>query len=137
MRFNYDEDGPKCTGATYTNVPEPTSYPQVFWPQITETRWHLDLLPISNQSDNAAFLYCADPYARLVSAWADKFQNKSLVSGDWFVDHYLTYRRIFDQSLPEGPEHTLRFLNSCNLRRPPPTIALTRTGFCRTIFSTC
>ncbi len=55
------------------------------------------------------FSIVRNPYARLVSAWADKFQNKSLVSGDWFVDHYLTYRRIFDQSLPEGPEHTLSF----------------------------
>lgn len=38
------------------------------------------------------FSFVRNPYARLVSAWADKFQNKPLVSDDSFVEQYRTFR---------------------------------------------
>ncbi len=38
------------------------------------------------------FSFVRNPYARLVSAWADKFSNKQLAPGDPFVDIYLNYR---------------------------------------------
>lgn len=38
------------------------------------------------------FSFVRNPYARLVSAWADKFRGKPLVPGDAFVDQYLAYR---------------------------------------------
>ncbi len=55
------------------------------------------------------FAFVRNPYARLVSAWADKFQNKPLVRGDSFVDLYLTHRAAIDPALPQGPKQTLSF----------------------------
>src|SRR3569833_2989212 len=39
------------------------------------------------------FSFVRNPYARLVSAWADKFQDRPLVRGDGFAEQYLAYRR--------------------------------------------
>jgi hypothetical protein len=55
------------------------------------------------------FAFVRNPYARLVSAWADKFQGKPLVAGDSFVEKYLTYRGAIDHSLVHGPDCTLSF----------------------------
>jgi hypothetical protein len=61
--------------------------------------------------DRAAlrFAFVRNPYDRLVSAWADKFQNKRLVEGDPFVDKYLEYRNTADPSLPSGADEMLSF----------------------------
>jgi hypothetical protein len=55
------------------------------------------------------FSFVRSPYSRLVSTWADKFQNKPLVSGDSFIDQYLMNRHWIDESLPKGPGSTLSF----------------------------
>ena len=55
------------------------------------------------------FAFVRNPYARLVSAWADKFQGKALVPGNSFVDKYLAYRNAADLTLPCGADHTLSF----------------------------
>lgn len=55
------------------------------------------------------FSFVRNPYARLVSAWADKFSDKPLVPGDAFVDQYLAWRNTVDASLPQGPNATLSF----------------------------
>ncbi len=55
------------------------------------------------------FAFVRNPYARLVSAWADKFQNKPLVPGDSFTDLYLNHRAAIDPALPLGAEQTLSF----------------------------
>jgi len=55
------------------------------------------------------FAFVRNPYARLVSAWADKFQNKPLVRGDSFIEKYLAHRADIDASLPAGGEQTLSF----------------------------
>jgi Sulfotransferase family len=55
------------------------------------------------------FSFVRNPYARLVSAWADKFQNKPLIPGDSFIDQYLTHRSAIDPLLPEGSDCTLSF----------------------------
>ena len=39
------------------------------------------------------FSFVRNPYARLFSAWADKYRDKPLVPGDSFIDQYLKYRR--------------------------------------------
>ena len=61
--------------------------------------------------DRAAlrFAFVRNPYDRLVSAWADKFQNKRLVPGDDFIDKYLEYRDTKDPALPGGAGETLSF----------------------------
>jgi hypothetical protein len=55
------------------------------------------------------FAFVRNPYDRLVSAWADKFQNKRLVPGSSFIDKYLQYRDTADPSLPGGAGETLPF----------------------------
>lgn len=55
------------------------------------------------------FAFVRNPYARLVSAWADKFQSKPLVPGDSFIDLYLAHRAAIDSTLPYGVEKTLSF----------------------------
>lgn len=61
------------------------------------------------------FAFVRNPYERLVSAWASKFQNRPLVPGKWFrratpeMDRYLAERHKIDQRLPAGPQHTLSF----------------------------
>jgi hypothetical protein len=61
--------------------------------------------------DRAAlrFSFVRNPYDRLVSAWADKFQNKPLLGGDSFIDKYLKHREAIDPSLPAGADRTLPF----------------------------
>jgi hypothetical protein len=55
------------------------------------------------------FSFVRNPYARLVSCWADKFQNKPLIAGDSFVEQYLDARTHVDSSLPAGGGQTLSF----------------------------
>lgn len=55
------------------------------------------------------FSFVRNPYARLVSCWADKLQNKPLVHGDSFVDIYLDHRAEVDDKLPHGADQTLSF----------------------------
>lgn len=62
---------------------------------------------IATSSDSLRFTFVRNPYARLVSAWADKFKNKPLVPGDTFVELYLEHRLAADISLPHGKDQTL------------------------------
>jgi Sulfotransferase family len=64
---------------------------------------------LANSTSTLRFAFVRNPYARLVSAWADKFQNKPLVKGDSFVDLYLAHRPAIDAALPQGADQTLSF----------------------------
>ena len=64
---------------------------------------------LATRASTLRFTFVRNPYARLVSAWADKFQNKPLVAGDPFVDLYLEHRASINRSLPYGAEHILPF----------------------------
>lgn len=55
------------------------------------------------------FSFVRNPYDRLVSAWADKFQDRHLIAGDPFIDKYLTRRKAIDPSLPHGEHRMLTF----------------------------
>jgi Sulfotransferase family len=55
------------------------------------------------------FSFVRNPYARLVSCWADKFAGKPLTGGDIFVDAYLAARRGIDPDLPTGADRTMSF----------------------------
>jgi hypothetical protein len=52
------------------------------------------------------FSFARNPYARLVSCWADKLQNKPLVRGDSFVNIYLDHHSGVDRTLPHEPSHS-------------------------------
>jgi hypothetical protein len=65
---------------------------------------------LATSSQTLRFAFVRNPYARLVSAWADKFQNKPLAPGeDSFVDQYLAGRSSIDAALPIGSGSTLSF----------------------------
>jgi hypothetical protein len=56
------------------------------------------------------FSFVRNPYARLVSCWADKFQDKPLAPGrSRLIDDYLASRRDIDATLPAGADQTLSF----------------------------
>ncbi|MGD9768024.1 MAG: sulfotransferase family protein [Pseudolabrys sp.] len=46
------------------------------------------------------FTFVRNPYDRLVSAWADKFQGRPLRPGNPFIDQYLALRPLVDPTLP-------------------------------------
>jgi hypothetical protein len=64
---------------------------------------------LATNASSLRFAFVRNPYARLVSAWADKFQNKPLVAGDPFVDLYLERRASVNRLLPYGAGQTLPF----------------------------
>jgi hypothetical protein len=55
------------------------------------------------------FSFVRNPYARLVSCWADKFRDRPLVPGQPSIDPYLAWRQRNDPSLPHGADRTLSF----------------------------
>jgi hypothetical protein len=64
---------------------------------------------LATGADTLRFSFVRNPYARVVSCWADKFAGKPLVGGDSFVDAYLAIRREIDGDLLAGADHTLSF----------------------------
>jgi len=55
------------------------------------------------------FSFVRNPYARMVSCWADKWQDRPLVNGDALIDRYLAHRTEIDAALPAGADRTLSF----------------------------
>ena len=64
---------------------------------------------LATNSATLRFSFVRNPYERLVSAWADKFQDRYLVAGDFFIDEYLVHRKTIDSSLPHCEHRTLTF----------------------------
>jgi Sulfotransferase family len=64
---------------------------------------------LATDSTTLRFSFVRNPYERLVSAWADKFQDRRLVSGNSFIEKYLAGRREIDPRLPHGEHSTLKF----------------------------
>jgi len=50
-----------------------------------------------------------NPYARLLSAWSDRFQGKRLIDGKPSIEAYRAHRATISRLLPDGPDHTLSF----------------------------
>ncbi len=64
---------------------------------------------LATDTQTLRFSFVRNPYARLVSCWANKFRNKPLTDGDPFVDQYLAARGDIDASLPAGPGRSMAF----------------------------
>jgi hypothetical protein len=64
---------------------------------------------IATSPTSFRFSFVRNPYARVVSAWADKYRNKPLVPGNSFIDKYLAHRASIDPKLPHGMDETLSF----------------------------
>ena len=66
--------------------------------------YHLATSPTSFR-----FTFVRNPYARLLSYWASRFQNEPLVPGQTQVGDYLTRREQIDRAPPAGADKTLSF----------------------------
>ena len=66
--------------------------------------YHLATSPTSFR-----FTFVRNPYARLLSYWASRFENEPLVPGQTEVDDYLARRGQMDWALPVGADKTLSF----------------------------
>ncbi len=64
---------------------------------------------LATSTDTLRFSFVRNPYARVVSCWADKFAGKPLIGGDFFIDAYLAIRQEIDTDLPAGADRTLSF----------------------------
>jgi hypothetical protein len=64
---------------------------------------------VATAPDALRFSFVRNPYARVVSCWADKFAGKPLIGGDSFIDAYLSVRQQIDPRLPVGADQTLSF----------------------------
>ncbi len=65
---------------------------------------------LATAPDTLRFSFVRNPYARVVSCWADKFAGKPLVAGRHpVIDAYLSLRLGIDSRLPAGPGCTLLF----------------------------
>lgn len=111
---------PKCASTTIKSVLSALHGRAAVAPTKIHNRRHTGLpspshIGISNfyrlvnSPGTLRFAFVRNPYARLVSAWADKFQNKPLVAGDSFIELYLAHRAATDPALPCGPDKTLSF----------------------------
>jgi len=64
---------------------------------------------LATDADTLRFSFVRNPYARVVSCWADKFRGKPLVPGDPLINAYLAVRRDLAAGLPAGADHSLPF----------------------------
>ena len=64
---------------------------------------------IAKNPASLRFSFVRNPFARLVSAWADKFSGKRLDSGDPFVEQYLSYRRAAGGAPKAASEDSVSF----------------------------
>jgi hypothetical protein len=55
------------------------------------------------------FSFVRNPYARVVSCWAEKFRDRPLAGGDPSIKVYLASRHEADVGLPAGRDRTLSF----------------------------
>ena len=55
------------------------------------------------------FSFVRNPYARVLSCWANKFQNLPLVPGLPEINDYLARRKHINSALPAGADNTLSF----------------------------
>lgn len=67
------------------------------------------LFRLATNPDVLRFSFVRNPYARVVSCWADKYADKPLIGGDVFIDAYLARRHEIDADLPAGADRTLSF----------------------------
>lgn len=64
---------------------------------------------LATAPDTLRFSFVRNPYERLLSCWADKYQGRPLVAGDPFINVYLAYRKEADRTLPHGRDAMLPF----------------------------
>ena len=64
---------------------------------------------LAKSPDALRFAFVRNPYARLLSAWTDKFRDKPLIDGNPSITTYRAHRTAISRSLPDGADQTLSF----------------------------
>ena len=64
---------------------------------------------LSKSAEALRFTFVRNPYARLLSAWSDRFQGRPLIEGKPSINAYRAHRAAISRSLPDGPDQTLSF----------------------------
>ena len=64
---------------------------------------------LAKSPETLRFTFVRNPYQRLVSCWANKFQGLPLTEGDGKIETYLAWRSDTDPRLPPGPDQTMSF----------------------------
>ena len=64
---------------------------------------------LAKNPETLRFTFVRNPYQRLVSCWANKFQGLPLTAGDGKIETYLAWRSEVDPRLPSGPDRTMSF----------------------------
>jgi hypothetical protein len=64
---------------------------------------------LAKSAEALRFTFVRNPYARLLSAWSDRFQGRRLIEGNPSIDAYRTHRAAISRSLPDGSDQTLSF----------------------------
>jgi hypothetical protein len=64
---------------------------------------------LAKSAEALRFTFVRNPYARLLSAWSDRFQGRPLIEGHPSINSYRAHRAAISRSLPDGPDQTLSF----------------------------
>lgn len=64
---------------------------------------------LTKSAETLRFTFVRNPYARLLSAWSDRFQGRRLVEGKPSINAYRAHRAAISPLLPHGPDQTLSF----------------------------
>ena len=64
---------------------------------------------LAKSAEALRFTFVRNPYARLLSAWSDRFQGRPLIEGHPSINAYRARRAVISRSLPDGPDQTLSF----------------------------
>jgi hypothetical protein len=64
---------------------------------------------LAKSAEALRFTFVRNPYARLLSTWSDRFQDRPLIGRHPSVRIYREYRAAISRSLPDGPDQTLSF----------------------------
>ena len=64
---------------------------------------------LAKSAEALRFTFVRNPYARLLSAWSDRFQGRQLIEGKPSINAYRAHRAAISPLLPDGPDQTLSF----------------------------
>jgi hypothetical protein len=96
-------------GGRYSRRLKPSPTPKFREPQGLRSMSVRSFYHLATSPKAFRFSFVRNPYARLLSGWANKFAGRPLVPGSPEVDDYLARRAQIDPALPAGADHTLSF----------------------------
>ena len=101
-----------AVGGRHSRRLKPSQRPKFREPQGLRSMTVRSFYRLATSPKTFRFSFVRNPYARLLSCWANKFEGKPLVPGlpgSPEIDDYLTRRQQIDRTLPAGADRTLSF----------------------------